>query len=221
MIWNLLFSLLLLTACSSRAEKKRQYSFLSTHKKIIDVPFEAQEKFHCGPAALSMIANYSGKSVTAQDLASTLYTPDAKGTFQNDLLAGVRRLGLIPIPVTGMKNLLREIDSGKPVLIFQNLGLSWLPRWHYAVVVGFDLKKEEIILHSGETRNLHLSWITFENTWARTEEWGLVTAKPGEIPVTATEADIVKETAMLETSSMENAETSYRGILRQIGRAHV
>ena len=25
------------------------------------------------------------------------------------------------------------------LLVLQNLGLSWLPRWHYAVVVGYDL----------------------------------------------------------------------------------
>jgi len=69
------------------------------------------------------------------------------------------------------------------VLVMQNLGLDSLPQWHYAVVVGYDLAEEEIILRSGTVEMLRTPMKTFERTWARADHWSVVLLEPGELPV--------------------------------------
>ena len=64
----------------------------------------------------------------------------------------------------------------------QNLGLSWYPQWHYAVVVGFDLPHGEIVLRSGLERDYRISLALFERTWQRAEHWAVVLLAPGELP---------------------------------------
>src|SRR2546422_3737218 len=46
------------------------------------------------------------------------------------------RSGQLAVPVTTLSDLLAEVAAGHPVLVFQNLGLHWIPRWHFAVAVG-------------------------------------------------------------------------------------
>src|SRR3569623_3150374 len=54
--------------------------------------------------------------------------------------------------------LLREVGAGHPVQVLQNRGLSWAPRWHYAVVVGYDLARDEVVLRSGTERRHRVSF---------------------------------------------------------------
>jgi hypothetical protein len=207
---------LFFSGCATGPEFLRSKYSLSEDQKIIDVPFIAQSDYHCGPATLAMIANHLGKSLEISELSKMLYTPKAEGTFQNDLLAASRRLGLIAVPITEIKTVFREISNGHPILIFQNLGLSWIPKWHYALVVGYDLKENVMILHSGTIKNFKLKISTFESTWRRADNWGLLIENPGFIPETATEIDMVETSAGLEKSGTLNAaKISYEKILEK------
>lgn len=211
---SLIFIAFLFTGCASRGEKLSNKYPQILSNKIITTPFIAQTQFHCGPAALAMMANFQGENVTSDEISKMIYSPGSQGTFQNDLLAATRRKGLLALPVGKMKNLLVEISAGNPVLVFQNLGLSWLPRWHYAVVVGYDLKKNIMILHSGEVPYFQLDLATFERTWQREKNWGLVFVKPGTLSNTATESDMVVSTAGIELAGhLDVAKVSYKKIL--------
>lgn len=211
--FQIIFFLLLFTGCATRGEKlKSRYSFPA--KKVIPVEFISQAKYHCAPASLTMLINHLGNQSTLNQVTEMLYTPEAKGTFQNDVLAATRRLGLVAIPVKKLTNVLKEINHENPVLVFQNLGLSWLPKWHYALVTGYDLNANQMILHTGEMKNFPMKISTFEKIWARVDEWGLIIVKPGTIPVTATEEDMISATAGLEHAGQLNpAITSYEKIL--------
>lgn len=205
---------LLFSGCATRGEKLRAEFTNFPEQKILDVPFYAQTDYHCGPAALAMVSNYAGLNTSAVELSQMLYTPGARGTYQNDLLAATRRLGLIAVPTTETKQVILEINSGLPVLIFQNLGLSWIPKWHYAVVVGYDWQNDEMILHSGEYQNYRMGLSTFEKIWQRVDSWGFVLVKPGTIPITASEMAMVKATAGLELAlHQDDAQISYEKIL--------
>ena len=61
-----------------------------------------------------------------------------------------------------LADLLREVAHGNPVIVFQNLGTRWLPRWHFAVVVGYDLQASKVILRSGTTERWRTTLATFE-----------------------------------------------------------
>jgi tetratricopeptide (TPR) repeat protein len=115
-----------------------------------------------------------------------------------------------------MEALLNEVSSGNPVLVLQNLGLSWAPQWHYAVVVGFDLAQEDIILRSGLEPRLHTAMDTFELTWARSRYWGLVVLPPDRLPATAEAARYLQAVVPLENiKRWDLAHTAYRTVLRR------
>jgi tetratricopeptide (TPR) repeat protein len=78
------------------------------------------------------------------------------------------------------------------VLVFQNLGLSWLPRWHYAVVIGYNLNSQSIFLHTGDREAREVGLKTFIQTWQRADQWGLSVLKPGRMPVCAEESAYLK-----------------------------
>jgi ABC-type bacteriocin/lantibiotic exporter with double-glycine peptidase domain len=206
---------IVMSSCSTRSSVSRNHAIVNKIE-INSVPFIAQEDYQCGPASLAMIFNHLGKKTTASELSSQVFTPGRKGSLQTDIITSVRRHGLISTPLNTVEELLREIEQGNPVLILQNLAFDWFPRWHYAVVIGYDYKNSEIILHSGESAKLRLSFFTFEKTWKRAKSWGLVIVVPGEIAASADELEILKASAHLEESNfLKEAASSYQAILKK------
>jgi tetratricopeptide (TPR) repeat protein len=162
------------------------------------VPFFPQEAYQCGPASLAMALGWSGLHIHPDALTPQVYTPALKGSLQPALIAATRRQGRLAYPIAGPEALLKEIAAGHPVIVLQNLGLSWIPLWHYAVVIGYDLDSAVIILHSGITNQKTTALKTFEKTWARSEHWGLLVLPPNRLPATAEEPSYVRAVVGLE-----------------------
>src|SRR3569623_834586 len=138
------------------------------------------------PAALATVLAWSGSAVTSESLVNEVYVPARKGSLQPELLAAARRLARAPYVLrSDVADVLREVAAGHPVLVLQNLGLSWAPRWHYAVVVGFDLARERVVLRSGTEKRHEVSLALFERTWRRAHAWAVVVPPPAELPATA------------------------------------
>lgn len=156
---------------------------------IEGVPFFPQNDYHCGPAALATVLAASGlATVVPDDLVSKVYVPGRKGSFQVEMLAAARSYGRIPYVIEPrIEHLITEVQAGYPVLVLQNLGVSWYEVWHYAVVVGYDLDSEKLVMHSGEKKRRMTKLGVFEQTWGRGHYWGLVLLKPGELPHQANE----------------------------------
>ena len=161
------------------------------------MPFFPQTEFQCGPAALATVLAHAGAAVNAETLVPEVYIEGLKGSLQPELLGATRRHGFIPYvlpPEPGA--LLAELESGRPVLVLQNLGLPRVPVWHYAVVVGTD--GENVILRSGtEERRIERS-SRFLRSWQRGDNWAFVAVEPGELPVSATAASYVRALAGAE-----------------------
>lgn len=153
-----------------------------------DVPFFPQERHQCGPAALASVLGWSGVAVTPETLSEQVYLAGKQGSFQSELMAASRRHGRIPYQIPpGMESLLDELAAGHPVLVLQNLGLAWYPRWHYAVVIAYDLDDQSFTLHSGLEARKAVPMQLFERTWTRAGHWSMVIMPPDQLPVTATE----------------------------------
>jgi tetratricopeptide (TPR) repeat protein len=114
------------------------------------------------------------------------------------MIAAARRLGRIAYVITGADALLREVAAGHPVIVLQNLGLSWFPVWHYAVVIGFDRAADDIVLHTGLSPRKNMPYPLFRNTWSRAGDWGLLVLEPGRIPATAEEGRFIESVLGLE-----------------------
>lgn len=154
--------------------------------ELDQVPYFAQEAYQCGPATLAMVFGSAGVAVEPQQLEAEVYLPDKLGSLQVEMLAVTRRHGLLAYTLEPQLNvLLAEVAAGRPAIVLQNLGLNWYPVWHYAVVIGYDIDRNEIILRSGPERRQVLALKTFEHTWARSNYWAMLALPPHELPVHA------------------------------------
>ena len=184
---------------------------LPRHIELTEVPYFAQEAFQCGPASLAMTLNAAGIAVTPETLKPELYLPERHGSLQVEMLAAARRQGAVAYQLAPeLNDMLRELAAGTPVVVLQNLALSWYPDWHYAVAIGYDLDNAEIILRSGPLQRQILPMDTFEYTWARSGYWAMVALPPGKIPASAEEnAFIASVSAFEKTNGPEPAQNSY------------
>ena len=156
------------------------------------VPFFPQVRYQCGPATLAMALQNADVTIKPDALVDEVYVPKLEGSLQVEMMAAGRRNGALTVTIPpNLESLLTEVASGNPVVVLQNLGLSWIPRWHYALVIGYDLDQSEIILRSGTTMRLEMSLSTFEHTWKRSNFWGMVVLVPGHLPKTSQEAPTV------------------------------
>jgi hypothetical protein len=166
--------------------------------RVAGVPFYAQDELQCGPAALAMVLGWSGLAVTPADLSYEVYSPGLGGSLQSALIGAARRHGRIAYPLTGSEALLTEIAAGHPVIVLVNRAFFWYPRWHYAVVIGYDRAKDEVLLHSGLNAEERLSARVFLNIWRRSEYWGLLVLPPDELPATVEQTQWIAAVAGLE-----------------------
>ncbi|HET9404619.1 MAG TPA: PA2778 family cysteine peptidase [Burkholderiales bacterium] len=180
------------------------------------VPFYPQEDFQCGPAALATVLADAGVAVSPEALVPQVYLPAREGSLQIELLAAARRHGLAAYPLAPrLADLLQEVAGGAPVIVLQNRAFSFAPLWHYAVVIGYDLPREEIVLRSGTTRRLVMTISNFERTWARSGYWSMMALQPQRLPVTAAEDRYVASVVALERVAPGAAQRAYQTALER------
>ncbi len=149
-------------------------------------PFFPQTELHCGPAALATALGALQIDATPEALGREVFLPARGGSLQAEMLSGARRHGAVAVRLPGTVDaVLREVAAGNVVVVLMNLGFAVAPRWHYAVVVGYDLPARELVMRSGAIERDRIALRTFEHTWARSGHWAFVAVPPGRWPVTA------------------------------------
>jgi hypothetical protein len=215
-----ILALLLLSGCAAPLQSTKLLDAppagLARAVELEQVPFFPQERYQCGPAALATVLSWSGAEVKPDDLIAEVYLPRRQGSLQIELAAAARRHGRVPYVLDkDIRAVLTEVQAGHPVLVLLNLGLSWYPRWHYAVVAGFDLDRDRVILRSGTERRDVMSLELFERTWRRGERWAMVVMPPGELPGTARELPYLQSVLPFEeTAAWDTAAQAYAGAWR-------
>ena len=184
---------------------------LPRQAELVAVPFFPQEDYQCGPAALAMALNAAGVATDPEALKPEVYLPQRQGSLQVEMLAAARRHGVVAYQLAPeLTDLLAEVADGTPVIVLQNLGLSWYQVWHYAVVIGYDLERREVILRSGREQRQVLPMTTFERTWARSGYWAMLALLPGKVPRSAEEVSFVSAVSALERSGhLQGARSAY------------
>jgi tetratricopeptide (TPR) repeat protein len=185
--------------------------------ELVDTPFYPQLEYQCGPAAMATVLEFNGAKIAIEELSREIYIPARKGSLQIEMTATARRHGMLPYKIAPqLLDLFTEIAAGNPVLVFQNLGFQWYPQWHYAVVIGYDTSKHEIILRSGTNRRMITTFEAFERSWQRADFWALVIVPAGEIPTTAKPEPYMKTAfAFEETGHSELALSAYQSATRK------
>jgi len=181
-------SFLLLSACVTREPfiPANLPAGANTRVELDATPFFPQKKYQCGPAALAAVLGASGVAVTADALVPVVYLPARHGSLQVEMQAAPRKFGRLAYPLSrNLDSVIAELNAGRPVLVLHNYGLPSWPRWHYAVVIGYDSSTDEFILRSGRKRRTEWSARTFMVAWHHGGRWAMVVLRPGEIPASA------------------------------------
>lgn len=193
-----------------------------TRMELEGVPFFAQAENQCGPASLAMVLSWIGYGERPEDLVRQVYSAARHGSLATDMIGAVRRHGLVAYPVSRLPDLVAEVAAGNPVIVLQDFGGPGYPRGHFAVAVGYELARKQIILRSGLTPRAVYSLDHFERTWAPSGRWGLVVVSPRRLPATATEQNWLEAVVGLERAhqwqaAVEAYELTYERWPRSFG----
>jgi Peptidase_C39 like family/Tetratricopeptide repeat len=201
----------------TEALKAQRPAELPASAELTQVPFFAQEKYQCGPAALAMALNAAGVNVTPEALVDQVYIPARKGSLQIEMLVSARRHGLVSYELAPqLTDTLREIAAGTPVIVLENYGFRIFPIWHYAVLIGYDLDQSQVIRHSGIHERQTMPIGVFEYLWKDEGRWAMVAVPPDRVPVTASEVRYAEAVVALEKiGQVKNAHTAYNALLKR------
>ncbi|MES2803549.1 MAG: PA2778 family cysteine peptidase [Bdellovibrionota bacterium] len=212
-----LFFAACLAGCASNSVQTDALDYLSQGLKTNvnnNAPFIEQKIGHCGPATLAMAIAATGSESKIDEITSQVYSPQAKGSLQENMISAARRQGFLAIPISGFSALLKELQAGHVVIVFENLGIRWIPQWHYALVTGYDLKNKTLVMHTGPNPNQYIDMAEFELSWKLTNYWALVVLPPGKVSASSDEITQLQAAAVLEKmQNLEAAKKAYLGIL--------
>ena len=208
--------LFLLSGCASLPEAVRELDANAGRVELEAAPFYPQQRYQCGPAALTTVLTMSGASVSLPAIVDKVYLPEKSGSLQVELMAATRTSGRLPYVIDGtLSAVWNELEAGRAVLVMQNLGVAAIPRWHYAVVVGIDPQRGEVILRSGVDRRRITATNTFLRTWRRSDYWAVVVLRPDEMPVNVDEGRYLEAVAALEQAGrLDEAGVAWQTALR-------
>ena len=180
--------------------------------ELSSTPFFPQEQYQCGPAALATLLVASGVDVTPETLAPEVFIPERKGSLELELIAAARRHGRLPyVLATTAGEMVAELEAGRPVLVLQNLGAPWMPIWHYAVLIGYDVERNVALLRSGGRKREEMRWQRFAGTWHRGGRFALTTLRPEVVPAIAEPARFIEAAAGLEAAGQRQAAATAYG----------
>lgn len=178
--------------------------------ELTDAPFFPQRRNQCGAASLATVLAHRGIATSAVELEPFVYLPEREGSLNLEIVSQVRRHDLLAIPINTLDGLLKEVADGTPVLVMQNLGLSWLPQWHFSVVIGFLPDSQQLILRSGDNPRRFVHITTFMATWERSGFWGVAAFRPDQIPQSVTsDVYIQAAIAMEQVGKIKVAKQAY------------
>jgi hypothetical protein len=193
----ILFSLLL-GGCASRGPVLEGGRVV----ELTDTPFFPQTRHQCGPAALATVLGASGRQVSPDELTDRVYVPARRGSLQVEMQAAPRSYGRLSLVLPrNLDAIVAEIDAGRPVLVLHNYGLPFWPRWHYAVVVGYDATRDRFVLRSGRKHRQEMRARHFMVFWHHAGRWALVVLRPGETAANGDARTFLESAADFERSA--------------------
>lgn len=145
-------------------------------RKILDVPFVSQKPMLCGPAALSMMLQYSGKNASQEDLAllvKEMYNYEVDDPTRDDpgmdywqlatLIPQYKLIGETHYNLS-LEDIPQFIDQNKPLIarITGEVG-KWA---HFLVIKGYDSATATLFVNDSlRPEATEYNYTEFETIW--------------------------------------------------------
>lgn len=136
---------------------------------IRGVPFYPQEKFMCGPSALTSILNYYSVGYDINEVTAEVFEEKIQGTLLMDMLIYAKLKGFrAKVYNSDLLDLKARLRDKTPLILFLNLGSREKPKGHYIVAIGFDDESKTLIAHSGLMQAQIFSYEAIMKDWEKT-----------------------------------------------------
>lgn len=143
---------------------------------IRDVPFYPQEDYQCGPASMASVLSYWNVRAEPDDIGKEIFSKSARGTLTIDMILYAKKNGFYAEQSKGsMEQLKNSVDSGYPIIVLVDYGISVFQINHFMVVTGYN--NDGVIVHSGKFPNRFISQKDFLSAWKKTDYWTLLIRK--------------------------------------------
>lgn len=144
---------------------------------IEGVPVLKQRSRMCGPTALAMVLGYYGYDVSAEEIATEVFSEKLKGTLSIDMLLYAKRMGLGAEFYSvaskggggsGIADLKKRVEDKTPPIVFMDVGYWFYPVWHYAVITGYSDELKVVVAHAGKADPELIGFDKLLKAWGKT-----------------------------------------------------
>lgn len=149
-------------------------------KKILDVPKVKQLEGHCGPASLSMVAQYLGFKLSQKEIAQYWGRDISNGIKYTDLVYCAREFGFIAHPYynLGLEGIMANIEQGNPIIALVRGSKKWT---HFYVIRGFERNPNIVWINDPARPAVNkIPYQNFAKKWripGETNQYGIVVRK--------------------------------------------
>jgi hypothetical protein len=139
------------------------------------VPYVAQLPNYCGPAALSGLFSFWGKSISQSAIGQEVYDRRLSATNGADLLLFAREEGFAAYSyLTSLQGLKSQLRAGFPVIVLQQMSAKDT-RGHFRVVTGYnDLSRRFLVRDSNYEEVRSMPYDEFDLNWSPFGRWALI-----------------------------------------------
>lgn len=176
-------ALLLVGGCSGLAVVEPEVRALPERVELNGVPFFAQTAFESAPGAVAIMLSQQNVVTTPGLVAKKMKLPGQELAMEKNLTRVINEHGLLVYLLPPrLADVLEQVSAGYPVLARVDDGISFVSSPRYVVVVGYDRVKQRLLLRSGMSRRLVVSFEDFQSSWAKLGHWAILVQAPAQLP---------------------------------------
>lgn len=158
-------------------------SGLPDRVELNSVPYFRGKANHSGAMALAALLRQQGVEITPGLLDKPLHLPEQADQLQVSTQRVAREYGMVVYPLDGnLRALLAQVAAGYPVLVRYTEGSLFWSEPRYAVLVGYDRFKDNLVLRSAEERRKLMKFSGFESKWRDAGSWAVLIQRPTQLP---------------------------------------
>ncbi|WP_085579636.1 MULTISPECIES: hypothetical protein [unclassified Pseudomonas] len=145
--------------------------------------FYRGEANQSGPQVLASLLSQQGIVITPGLLEKPLRLPQAQDQLQQNLQNLAREYGMVVYPLDSrLPALLTQVAAGYPVMVRFSEGSAFWAEPRYAILSGYDRKKQTVLLRAGMNRRELMGFDAFESALNKAGGWAVLIQKPSQVP---------------------------------------